>query len=75
MAETKRKYAHDGVYEYNGRKSYVRAWKEGRGRQQEIMVQVWINGNPDGEPQGDWAMPGIIGLEGAIEQSILQTKR
>lgn len=69
MAEKKRKYlrdeARDGIY--------VRAWKEGRGHG-EYMVQVWWKPNCEGEPDGDWVMPGIVGLEGAVAQSILNTK-
>jgi len=64
--EKKIKYLHDGVHN----KVYVRAWKEKR----EIIVQVWLSGKPEGEPEGDWAMPGIIGVPAAVEQAILQTK-
>ena len=53
---------------------HVRAWKEGRGHG-EYMVQVWNSGKPEGEPDGDWAMPGIIGLDGAVSQSLLQTDK
>ena len=61
------KYLYDGVR--GG--YYVRAWKEGR----EIAVQVWVNTEPEGEPNGDWAMPGIIGVEASIAQAIFQTKK
>lgn len=36
--------------------AYVRAWKEGRGRRAEIIVQVWRSGKPEGKPAGDWAI-------------------
>ena len=56
-------------------KSYVRAWKEGKGREREFCVQVWLNKDkPKGEPDGDWGMPFEFGLEGSIDQSLLQTK-
>lgn len=69
--EGTRKYAVDGVRGEN----YVRAWKEGKGRDAEIMVQVWLKkAAPDGEPNGDWAMPGVLGVECAISQSVIQSK-
>lgn len=50
--------------------NYVRAWKERR----NIVVQVWKGKNyPEGEPNGDWEMPGVLGLTTAVEQAILQT--
>lgn len=64
----KPKYIFDGIRDG----VYVRAWKEGRGHG-EIVVQVWKSGKPDGEPDGDWGMPGIIG-DAAIDQAVLQTK-
>ena len=60
----------DGVYK-NG--PYVKAWKEGRGNSQEIIVQIWKSGKAEGEPEGDWAMPAILGMV-AIDQAIVQTK-
>ncbi len=48
---------------------YVKAWKEGR----DYAVQVWHNKTGEGEPDGDWGMPSILGLSGSIEQSIIQT--
>lgn len=62
----KKKYLFDGPH--NGR--YVRAFNEGR---QEIAVQVWSGLKPEGEPEGDWLMPKIIGLVGCIDQAILNT--
>lgn len=49
---------------------FVKCWKDKR----EIVVQVWLSGKAEGEPDGDWAMPGVIGLDAAIDQSILQTR-
>lgn len=68
MADKKRKYLHDEMKDG----IYVRAWKEGRGHG-EFMVQVWWKPKPEGEPDGDWVMPGIIGLQGAVAQAILNT--
>jgi len=48
---------------------FIRVWKERR----EIVVQVWDGPEPNGEPKGDWAMPGVLGLETAIAQAIAQT--
>ena len=70
MAKRKR-YLLDGMRE--GR--YVRAWKEGRGHRGEVMVQVWNSGKPEGEPDGDWAMPGILPVGACISQAILQTPK
>lgn len=53
---------------------YVKAWKEGRGRNAEVMVQVWKSGKPEGEPDGDWAMPGVLPVDVAVSQALLQTK-
>lgn len=69
--ETKRqRYLIDGLHE--GR--YVRAWKEGRGHG-EYIVQVWNGRSTEGEPDGDWVMPGILGLSASVSQAILQTKK
>lgn len=57
-----------------GNGNYVRAWKEGRGHG-EIMVQVWLGkSEPTGEPDGDWAMPGMLGWSLAIDIAVAQTK-
>lgn len=62
------KYLFDGVRDG----CYVRAWKVRR----EIVVQVWRKKeSPDGEPDGDWVMPGILGPECAIAQAVLQTDK
>ena len=53
---------------------FVRAWGEGRGRQREIAIQVWLSGKPEGEPDGDWGMPGILPLDAAIDQAIINTR-
>lgn len=55
----------DGPY----KDCWVRAWKEKR----EFIVQVWKSGKAEGDPDGDWAMPGIIGLPASIDQAVLQT--
>lgn len=52
---------------------YVKAWKEGRGHG-EFIVQVWRAKEPIGEPDGDWAMPGILGLQVCIDQAVAQTR-
>lgn len=71
MAEKKPKYLHDGARDG----IYVRAWSEGRGRDKEIVVQVWWKPKPEGEPDGDWGMPGSLPVAAAVEQAILQTRR
>lgn len=53
---------------------FIRAWAEGRGRNREITVDVWLSGKPEGESDGQWAMPGILPLDAAIEQAILNTR-
>lgn len=68
--EKRKKYLLDGIHE--GR--YVRAWKEGRGHG-EFIVQVWNGKSPEGEADGDWAMPGILGLDGSVSQAVLQTPK
>jgi hypothetical protein len=70
MATKKIKYLVDEVRHEH----YVRAWAEGRGRNREIMVHVWKGKEPVGDPQGDWAMPAVFGLDGCIHQAVLQTK-
>lgn len=79
MAETKkRRYLFDEAQvglTTDHKNHYVRAWKEGRGRNAEIMVQVWYaKDKPEGEPDGDWAMPGMLPLLTAIGQAILNTQ-
>jgi hypothetical protein len=64
------RYLVDGLRE--GR--WIKLWKEGRGHG-EYMVQIWNSGKPEGEPDGDWAMPGIIGAVGAMETAVLQTPK
>lgn len=54
---------------------WVRAWREGRGRNAEIVVQIWNSGKPEGEPDGDWGMPAILGLSTAIAQAEVQTPK
>jgi hypothetical protein len=62
------KYQHNSYRPDLG--AFVRAWKERR----EWVVQVWLGETPDGEPKGDWEMPGVLGLDAAIRQAVLQTK-
>lgn len=70
MNDKRRKYLRDDMH--NG--IYVRAWKEGRGHG-EYMVQVWWKPKPEGDPDGDWAMPGEVGLPAAVEQAIINTRQ
>lgn len=76
----KPKYLHDGIRLFRkegspDRTDYVRAWQEGRGRNAEIVVQVWVGKDkPEGEPEGDWAMPAILGVPAAVAQAVVQTK-
>jgi len=51
---------------------HVRAWKEGKGRRAEMMVQVWNSGKPEGEPDVDYAMPGILPASVAVDQTLLE---
>lgn len=69
-----KKFAFEGVYPFDGRKPYIQAWREGRGRNAEIVVQVWNSGVPVGMSDDEWGMPGCLSIAAAIEQSILQTK-
>lgn len=54
---------------------FVRAWSEGRGREAEIIVQIWNSGKPEGEPDGDWAMPKLLGETACVNQALAQTPR
>lgn len=67
----KRKYL---VNELRGGR-WVRAWAEGRGRNKEFSIQVWNCGKPEGDPDGDWGMPGVLGLSASIDQALLQTEK
>lgn len=49
---------------------YVRCWRENR----RWVVQVWKGDKADGDPAGDWEMPGQFPMEAAIAQAVLQTK-
>jgi hypothetical protein len=71
MTEKQPRYLWNSVFE--GR--YVRAWREGRGRNADIVVQVWNGTEPDGEPACDWAMPGRLPLDAAIAQASIQTPK
>lgn len=61
MNETRYK-THHGIV-------FVRMWKQRR----DFNVQVWLSGTPEGEPDGDWEMPGVLGPTTCMEQAILQT--
>jgi len=50
---------------------YVRATKT----RESIDIQIWNSGTPVGDPDGDWAMPKILGVEISIEQALLQTPK
>lgn len=67
----KKRYLVDEVQD--GR--YVRAWKEGRGRNQEVVVQIWNSGKPEGDPDGEWGMPGILGVPACVSQALKQTPK
>lgn len=64
-------------YLFDGKRDgrYVRAWALGRGVEKEIVVQVWNSGKPEGEPDGDWGMPAVLGLTGCVDQAVLQTPK
>lgn len=63
------RYVCDGVEKLRNRKRYVRAWREGR----DWVIQLWEGTKPEGEPRGDWSMPGELPLSTAIAQADLQT--
>lgn len=69
-AVKRKRYLLDGV---RGDR-YIRAWKEGRGHG-EIVVQIWNKPTPEGQPDGDWGMPGILGAILAVDQAIAQTPK
>jgi len=70
------KYEHDGTFLNSIGTHYVRAWKGGgRGPNRELNVQVWkFKSTPEGDPDGDWAMPSLLGFNTCILQAIAQTK-
>lgn len=74
MAAKKKEKKPEYVVDGKRGEEYVRAWSQANGRNREICVQVWLSGEMAGEPQGDWAMPGVLGYEAAIAQAVLQTK-
>lgn len=58
------------------RVDYIRAWREGGPKTGEVIVQVWVDKtSPEGEPDGDWAMPAILGFEGCVDQAHIQTDK
>lgn len=52
---------------------YYEAHTEGRGRDREHVVKVWKTNKKEGEPSGDWGMPGILPLDAAVDQAVLNT--
>ena len=70
MADKKVKYLYDEMKDG----IYARAWREGRGRNSEIIVHVWWKPKPEGEPDGDWGMPGMLPVSAAVDQAILNTR-
>ena len=74
------RYVFDGVRVHRredeaDRSDYVRAWSEGKGRNKETAVQVWKGKiKPEGDPDGDWAMPGVLSVDTAIAQAVVQTR-
>lgn len=52
---------------------YYEARKEGRGRDAEIVVKVWKGNKKEGEPSHEWGMPGILPIDAAVDQAILQS--
>ena len=74
MIAKKIEYLWDGLFKGH----YVQAWKETR----DIIVHVWLDAvshtgacpTEEGLPDGNWAMPDVLGLEGCIEQAISQTR-
>lgn len=60
-------------YKFDGVRDgvYVRCWREGR----EYVVQVWHSGKAEGEPDGDWGMPAILGVETSVAQAVSQTPK
>lgn len=51
---------------------HCRAWKEGKGRQSEMIVQVCNSGKPEGEPDVDYVMPGILPPSMSVEQTLIE---
>lgn len=62
------KYIFNGPWDDN---TYILAWSYDRS---SYCIQVWNSNRPEGEPDGDWIMPKILGLNTAIAQAILQSK-
>lgn len=65
--------AKPGNIQRDGR--HIRYWTEGRGRNAETIVLIWNSGKPEGDPDGDWAMPGVLGENACINQALLQTPK
>ena len=52
---------------------YYEAFKEGRGRNAEIVVKVWATDKKEGEPKDEWGMPAVLGFGASIDQAVLQS--
>lgn len=52
---------------------YYEAYKEGKGRDAEIVVNVWATDKKVGEPAHEWGMPTILPIDAAVDQAILQS--
>lgn len=52
---------------------YWESFTSGRGRNKEHEVSVWATDKKEGEPKEVWCMPGILPLETAVGQAILQS--
>ncbi len=53
---------------------YYEATKSGRGYNAEIEVLVWPGDKKEGEPGHEWVMPGILPIDLAVSQAIMQSQ-
>jgi len=63
------------LYDGDFKGKWIKAWKEGRGRSAEYVVQVWLSGKPEGEPDGDWGFPALGGVSDWLEQAVMNTEK
>ena len=70
----KRKYLWDRLFTMKRdeieRTFYVRVYRE-RG---EWIVEAWRAQRPVGDPVLEWAMPGVLPMDVAMHQAILQSR-
>lgn len=54
--------------------TWIKCWSEGRGRNKEVVVQIWYGqtNKPARKPDHDIGMPGIFDPISAINQAILE---